>query len=299
MRWIEPVFGRRKLADITSRDIANWMANLTKSGYAPKTINGSRQILRMIMQAAVDYDRLHKNPVLAVPAKKIRGSYKYVRPAWTKDEATAALHALKGTEIELPIALAMILGLRRGETLGLKWGDFNFEDGTVSIRRARREYRDISFDGKTRSLVETTDTKTRSSNRTLRLGALIQNAVMSHRELQQERGFYDIEGWVFATRTNNPISPTRLSKLFYEFQEQHGLRRIRFHDLRHTAAHLSLSAGTRLEAVSQVLGHSRIDITKAIYAPNVEALGDEYVANIDSYLLSPTGLDATEVSHVE
>jgi integrase len=299
MRWIGPVFGRRRLADITSRDIANWMADISKRGYASKTINGSRQILRMILQAAVDHDRLHKNPALAVPAKKTQGTYKYVQPAWNKEEATAALRALQGTELELPIVLAMVLGLRRGETLGLKWSDFNFEDGTVAISRARREYRDISFDGKTRNLVETTEVKTSSSNRTLRMGALVQNAVMSHREILQEKGYYDVEGWVFATRSDNPISPTRLSKMFHEFQEQQGLRRIRFHDLRRTAAGLSLSAGTRLEAVSQVLGHSRIDITKAIYAPKVEALGDEYVLNIDSYLLTSTGLNPMEVSHVE
>jgi integrase len=299
MRWIGPVFGRRRLADITSRDIANWMADISKRGYASKTINGSRQILRMILQAAVDHDRLHKNPALAVPAKKTQGTYKYVQPAWNKEEATAALRALQGTELELPIVLAMVLGLRRGETLGLKWSDFNFEDGTGAISRARREYRDISFDGKTRNLVETTEVKTSSSNRTLRMGALVQNAVMSHREILQEKGYYDVEGWVFATRSDNPISPTRLSKMFHEFQEQQGLRRIRFHDLRRTAAGLSLSAGTRLEAVSQVLGHSRIDITKAIYAPKVEALGDEYVLNIDSYLLTSTGLNPMEVSHVE
>lgn len=299
LRWIQPVFGRRILADVTSRDIANWMADLSKRGYASKTINGSRQILRMILQAAVDHDRLNKNPALAVPAKKTHGTCKYVKPAWGRDEATAALRALKGSELELPIVLAMVLGLRRGEILGLKWSDFNFEEGTVAIRRARREYRDITFEGKTRSLVETTEVKTSSSNRTLRMGALVQCAVMSHREVMQKKGFYDVDRWVFATRTDNPISPTRLSKLFYEFQQQEGLRRIRFHDLRHTAAGLSLSAGTRLESVSQVLGHSRIDITKAIYAPQVAALGDEYALNIDTYLLSPDGLNAEEIAHVE
>ena len=131
------------------------------------------------------------------------------------------------------------------------------------------------------------------------MGALIQSAVMSHRELQERKGFYEDGGWVFATRTGSPISPTRLSKLFHDFQSAHSLRRIRFHDLRHSAASLSLSAGTRLEAVSQVLGHSRIDITKAIYAPQVEALGDEYVLNIDSYLLSDLSTHGREVAHVE
>ena len=299
LRWIAPIFGHRRLADISSRDIANWMADLDRRGYAPKTINGSRQILRMTLQAAVDHDRLKKNPALAVPAKKTVGANKYVQRPWNKQEATQALEALRGTDIELPIVLAMVLGLRRGETLGLKWTDLDFHAGTIAIQRARREYRDRSFDGRTRSLVETTDTKTSSSNRTLRMGALVQSAVMSHRELQERKGFYEEDGWVFATRTGNPISPTRLSKLFHDFQSANSLRRIRFHDLRHSAAGLSLSAGTRLEAVSQVLGHSRIDITKAIYAPQVEALGDEYALNIDSYLFAGFDVDVQEVAHVE
>lgn len=299
LRWIKPVFGRRPLADITVRDVANWMANLERHGYTPKTINGSRQILHMILQAAVVFERLKKNPLLAVPAKRGTSHSPRIPESWNRQEALLALRACQGTNLELPVTLGLVLGLRRGEILGLRWSDFDFDAGTITIQRTRREYREITLDGIATSRVETTPTKSFSSNRTLRMGSLVQRAVMTQREIQQSRGFFSQDGWVFATRTENPIAPTRLAKLFQEFQKRNGLRRIRFHDLRHSAAGLSLSAGTRLEAVSQVLGHSRVDITKSVYAPKVSALGDEYALNIDDYLGTEQNFKQLGVVHVK
>jgi integrase len=62
------------------------------------------------------------------------------------------------------------------------------------------------------------------------------------------------------------------------------LRRIRIHDLRHTSAVLGLEAGVRLEAVSQALGHTRVDVTKSIYAPYVQVLADEFTTALDDSL---------------
>ena len=61
-------------------------------------------------------------------------------------------------------------------------------------------------------------------------------------------------------------------------------RPIRFHDVRHTAVTLSLEAGVRIEVVSQMVGHSRIDTTKSIYAPVVQAINSEYTEKMDDYL---------------
>ena len=60
-----------------------------------------------------------------------------------------------------------------------------------------------------------------------------------------------------------------------------GVRKVRFHDLRHTAATLSVAAGTRLEAVSQSLGHTRVDTTKSIYAKKVSALSEEFAGQLE------------------
>ena len=89
---------------------------------------------------------------------------------------------------------------------------------------------------------------------------------------------------MFATHTGNPIGPSRLSKIFRDFLKEKGFRHIRFHDLRHSTAHLSLEAGVRIETLSQILGHSRIDTTKSIYAPFVEAINSEFTERLDDFI---------------
>ena len=126
--------------------------------------------------------------------------------------------------------------------------------------------------------------KSVSSRRQIPLGSIVQAAVLAHRQRQQERGYFDPVGWVFATRTANPVSPSRLSRVFKGFLRENGIREIRFHDVRHTAVTLSLEAGVRIEVVSQMVGHSRIDTTKSIYAPVVQAINSEYTEKMDDYL---------------
>jgi len=111
---------------------------------------------------------------------------------------------------------------------------------------------------------------------------------LAQRQRQQRAGTFDQAGWVFATRTGNPLSPSRLSRLFRQFLKKNGIRPIRFHDVRHTAVNLALEAGVRIEVVSQMLGHSRIDTTKSIYAPVVKAINSEYTEKMDDYLRGST-----------
>ena len=192
----------------------------------------------------------------------------------------------RGTALELPLSLAAILGMRRSEILGLQWSDFDFQQGTLTIHRVRRDERTTNKNGQVSVTTVTYPPKSASSRRQIPLGSLVQTAVLSHRERQQQAGYFDERGWVFATRTGNPLSPHRLSQLFRQFLTDHKIRPIRFHDARHTAVTLALEAGVRIEVVSQMVGHSRIDTTKSIYAPVVQAMNPEYTEKMDDYLSS-------------
>ena len=94
--------------------------------------------------------------------------------------------------------------------------------------------------------------------------------------------------YVFTNDIGGPLNPNGVSKRFSKLLTRMGYRHIRFHDLRHTTAVLSLAAGTPLEEVSQLLGHSSIAITKDIYAPYVPALSNRAIAKMEEVLGSST-----------
>ena len=289
-RWVLPYFGKLKLSGIQSRNVESWMAALKHKGYATNTVNGARRILNMVMKHAYQGGLIYRNPVEVVtPYKKNRDEPTQVRPPWTKEEVFTALKAAEETEFDLMLNIALLLGLRRGELLGLRWDDFDVEVGQLQIDRTLKQERRFSDSGKANVSLVTDKTKTKESERTLKTGFNIAAAVMRHRErikeLKQAAGDrWKEQGWMFPSAVGTPTNPNNFYKRFVRFCKNHGLRQIRIHDLRHTSAVLGLEAGVRIEAVSQALGHSRIDVTKSIYAPYVQVLADEFTERVDDYL---------------
>jgi integrase len=271
------------LESVTTFDITEWLNELNARGLSDATQNGALQILKMIFKAAKAHGEINNDPAAQVPKRKYPQAT-LVQPPWTKDEAQKALQSSVGTELELPLLFGLHLGLRIGEILCLKWSDINFETGLLTIQRSIREVRQFDADGRSHfDLVESTP-KTTASTREVALTYAVQSALLTQRERLQSKRLFDPDGWIHATNSKNPIRPNRLAKTYKQFLSQHGLRHIRFHDLRHSAATLSLSAGVRIEAVSQTLGHSSINVTKRIYAPKVEALSREHAEAIQGFL---------------
>ena len=281
--YIDPTFGHRPLESVTALDITTWLGDLKAKNLSDATQNGALQVFKMILKAAHTHQEIRSNPGHGIPRLKFPRTTR-VKPPWTREEAQQALLFAKGTELELPLLFALHLGLRIGEILGLKWSDIDFETGLLSITRSIRETRGFEPDGTSRfSLTESTP-KTLASVREVALTYGLQSALLAQRERQQDRDLFRSTGWIHATNSVHPLRPNRLAKMYKLFLHEHGLRTIRFHDLRHSAATLGLSAGVRIEALSQNLGHSSIDITKRIYAPKVAALSREHSEAIEGYL---------------
>lgn len=287
---ISPVFGERKIEDISSQDVANWLMTLRANGHSVTSVNGVRQVMSLILDGAVEHGHIDKNPVSAVRKhKQPFDQLGTVRRSWTAEEAQEALSLAKGTPVELALTLALVLGLRKAEVLGLKWSDFDFEHGTLSIARSKRETRQFADDGTSHIAVELYAPKNASSARTITMGPTVLASLMSHRGAQEGLGHYDAEGWVFTNSQGSALAPSGLSKRYTEFVRESGIRPIRFHDLRHSAATLALSGQARIESVSQFLGHSNIHTTKSIYAPFVEALNGEFVNAIEGQIGNSLG----------
>lgn len=160
----------------------------------------------------------------------------------------------------LPILLIMSLGLRRGEALGLKWSDFDFDNDIVHIQRtATPDKGGYRF----------SDCKTDDSNRFLALPDIVVNALLPWKELQEQFRFddsFNSYGFVFCSETGKIFSCSHLRRQFKKALADCDLPDIRIHDLRHSYSTLLLSKSVDPKITSSILGHSDVRTTLDIYS---------------------------------
>jgi integrase len=180
------------------------------------------------------------------------------------EKLTAFLRAVRGTRLEARWVLGIALGLRQGEALGLRWEDVDLENGTLRVRGQIQ--RNVDGGGGLRWV----ETKTARSRRTLSLPASVRVAIQEHRARQDaekiDADAWEDARWVFATRNGTPVHPRNDYRSFREIIRQAGLRTVRLHDLRHTAASVLLAQGVPARVVMEILGHSQISVTLNTYA---------------------------------
>jgi integrase len=152
--------------------------------------------------------------------------------------------------------------LRKGELLGLQWEDLDLDSGTAVIRRTLQRTRTGGL--------TTLPTKTRASERRIALPAECLRTLEHHRRQQHHEretaGNWSESNYVFTTPHGKPIEPSSLTRAFNVQLRNAGLRRIRFHDIRHTTATLLLEQGVELVVIKELLGHAHIGVTATVYA---------------------------------
>ncbi|RNL71520.1 site-specific integrase [Streptomyces sp. I6] len=173
----------------------------------------------------------------------------------TADEARQFLAATRGHRLHALFELALHADLRKGELLGLRWEALDLDAGTAAIRRTLQR---TSTGGLT-----TLHTKTRASERLIALPIrCVQSLKLHHEQQQREREASGImwqpDGHVFTTLQGRPIDPTNLTRAFTTLLRKADLRRIRFHDLRHSTAALLLEQGVELVVIKELLGHAHV-----------------------------------------
>ena len=181
----------------------------------------------------------------------------------TAEEARDFLTATDGHRLSALFELALRTGLRKGELLGLRWEDLDLAGGTASIRRTLQH----TNSGGLVAL----PTKTQSSERRIALPTECLHSLEQHHARQrQEREaagtHWKASGYVFTRPDGSPIEGATLTRHFNALLRRATLRRIRFHDLRHSAATLLLEQGVELVVIKELLGHAHIGVTASVYA---------------------------------
>ena len=194
----------------------------------------------------------------------------FIAKPYLEAEAMKLVEVIKGhPKLELPVILCVYYGLRRSEIVGLRWESIDFDANQITIEHTVKLSK---LDGN-RIIYAKDNAKSKSSLRTLPLIPLLREKLLEVKAEQEynrklcgnsynrEEGIY-----ICVDALGNRIKLDYLSYTFPQFLVKNGLRRIRFHDLRHTAARLLLSAGVPLPAIKEWLGHSTIAITDKLYA---------------------------------
>lgn len=167
--------------------------------------------------------------------------------------------------------VALALGLRQGEALGLQWDAVDLQAGVLHVRVA------LQRTGKKWHLVEP---KSARSRRAIVLPRVAIVALRAHRVRQKRErllagGNWQETGFVFTTRVGTPIEPSNLTKEFKRVLKQAEVPDVRFHDLRHTAATFLLAQGVDPRTIMETLGHSQISLTLNTYAHVLPSLQRE------------------------
>ena len=286
-RYIEPYFKKKKtmLQELEPKDIQNYYKVQLDNGLSPNTVIKQHANIRKALQYAVQMNMLSTNPADRVTLPK---KVEYRAKFYTVEQINSLLAECKNEEIYCTILLAAFYGLRRSEILGLKWQHVDFDNDSISIQDTVVQYHTV-FDKQ--------NTKTKASRRTLPLIPSVKQYLLKlqEQEIESERLLgeaYFKNTYVCKRRNGEPFNPEYLSRRFPRVLEKNSLPKIRFHDLRHSAASLLLANGFSLKEIQEWLGHSTLTTTANTYAH----LLYQTKRNMASSLDKPLTLDDTKAS---
>jgi integrase len=175
---------------------------------------------------------------------------------WTVEHTAAFLGEIREHPYYVLFHLVALLGLRRGEVVGLMWSDIDLDAGFLTVSHQARQVGSEVVLGRPKS---------EASNRVLALDHATMNVLRRYRDACRNPLFGEPVGFLFQGRWGEPIRPDSVSHLFRRLNDEAGLPPIRLHDLRHGAASLSLAAGNDLKTVQAMLGHASIVLTADTY----------------------------------
>jgi integrase len=254
-----PLIGEKRFDSVTREDIKAIIAAMIRKGLSKSTIANTMAPVREMFNHAIDDGVLVANPAARLG--------RFLRP--TKDRR-ADVNPLTGEEVSrlldaaqqhaswyYPLLLCAVrTGMRMGELLGLQWGDIDFLGRFIEVRRA-------IVRGK---VVPTKSGKIRRVDMSQHLTATLKTLGVRRKEETLKLGWGDVPEWVFVNEVGRLLDPNNLRKrIFHRCLEKAGIRRVRFHDLRHTFASLLIARHESPKKIQALLGHHSIQVTMDIY----------------------------------
>ncbi len=255
-----PNLGSIPLTRLTAQQVQLLYAKKLEEGQSSTSVHHLHAILHRAFDAALRLGLIQRNVFDLVEVPRMRH---HEMATLTETQAQTLLATAKGDRLEALYVLALATGMRQGELLALKWQDVDLDGVTLQVRAS------VHY---TKEGYVFAEPKTKYSRRRIALSQIAVEALRAHRTRQVEERLLVGAAWekldlVFPNTLGRPLDGTNLLRYwFYPLLKRAGLPRIRFHDLRHTAATLLLARGINPKVVSEMLGHSHVSVTLGIYS---------------------------------
>ncbi len=277
-----PVLGKVKVSDLRREHIEQAIVVWSRAGVPESMRRKAVEVLRSALRHAVALGLCETNVAARVSVPRLR---KHSASWLDVADAKRLLDSARGHSLEAGYALAIGLGLRRGEVVGLTWNDVDFDKSLVHVRWNRTEYA---------SGTRLTAPKTAASRRTLVMPEFVREVLVRQRAREEQKAALagakvQASDPVLTSRTRRFIWSSYLHVEFNTRLRKLGMRPMRYHDLRHTAASLLLGAGVGPRTVMEIMGHRNLEVTMFVYGHVNLRHQQEAMATLDRAMaLQPT-----------
>jgi len=260
-----PFFENMPLNQITQGQLNDFISSKHEN-FAPRTINKMIFVIKTIFRKVEDEGKLNENPARRLRRRK----QEQKEMAFLNREEIRRFLEASSPEYRPLFHTAIFTGAREGELLGLKWCDVELEEKVIYIRRAfdRGHYGPL---------------KSPSSRRAIVITPELAKVVSEYKRSLEKNGDEDP---VFQNKQGKPINKSNMiSREFHPALERAGIRRIRFHDLRHTYGGINASMGVNPKIIQKQMGHSSITVTMDIYGHLMPEAYEGFGESFDSFTL--------------
>lgn len=277
---LRPGIGHHRLDRLQPEHLEQLYGSLLEDkGLSPATVLRLHRVLSRALRVAMQRGKIARNVATLVDPPAVK------RPTTalplTVDEARRVLQAAEQARNSARWTVALAVGLRQSETLGLRWSDINLDVGTLTVRRGlhRVAGKGLVYE----------EPKAERSRRTLALPAPLVMALRRHRGVQLEErqaagSLWEEHDLVFAQMNGRPLDKRSDWEGWKALLTRAGVREVRLHDGRHTAATLLLSEGVHPRVVMELLGHAQMRTTTDTYSHVMPALAKEAAAKMGTAL---------------
>lgn len=275
-KHVIPHIGDVPLMELSTSKVEKYYFHLIETGVGIRTVRLIHSILHRALEKAIIKNLLIQNPTSHATIPRYKHDEMKVLDEIQVKQLLAA--ASNSPYVGLYL-LALKTGMRMGELLGLKWTDLQWDTSRLYVQRQLQVLRGQGFIFQ--------EPKTRSGRRTIQLGDSTLIVLKNHYEQQQLQKKSAGEKWqdndlIFSSRVGSPLDPSHLRLDFKYVIKRAGIPRVRFHDLRHTAASLMLNNGIPVIVASRILGHSSPSITLDIYGHLYHEMQEDVVLLMDN-----------------